>query len=175
MFVATSEIVKKANRVYRECGTRDPYRIAADLGIKILECPFKCQRGAYKMIDRNRFIFVKDNLPSVMKDIVLLHEIGHDVLHRKEAAEAGGFKEFEIFDMTNSRMEYEANIFASQVSLDDQEFIEYCERGYDVQQIACAMNSNINLVALKLDTLISLGYSLRPQEHRNDFLRYDMT
>ena len=55
----------------------------------------------------------------------MLHEIGHDVLHRKEAVKAGGFKEFNIFDMRESRMEYEANIFTAQVSLADDEILEY--------------------------------------------------
>ena len=36
----------------------------------------------------------------------------------------GGFKEFNIFDMRNNRMEYEANLFASQVSLPDDAFLE---------------------------------------------------
>ena len=54
-----------------------------------------------------------------MEKIVLLHEIGHDTLHRDEATKVGGFKEFEIFDMKDSRMEYEANLFAAQISLPD--------------------------------------------------------
>ena len=70
-------------------------------------------------------------------------------------------------------MEYEANIFASQVALDDDEFLELCEKGYDIQQIARALHSDINLVALKSDTLISQGYRLRQQEHNNDFLKYN--
>ena len=70
-------------------------------------------------------------------------------------------------------MEYEANIFASQISLADDEFLELCNQGYDVQQIASALSSDINLVALKADTLISQGYRLRPQEHTNDFLKYN--
>ena len=173
MFVETSEIVKKANQIHRRCGTRDPYKIARELGIEIMECPFESQRGAYKVIKRNRFIFLKQDLHPVMKQIVLLHEIGHDTLHRKEATKGGGLQEFEIFNMWDNRMEYEANIFASQLALDEDEFIDYCKRGYDVQQIARAMNSDINLVALKVDTLISQGYRLRPQEHRNDFLKYN--
>lgn len=173
MFVETSEIVRKANHIYKHCGSRDPYIIANELGIQIIECPFDFQRGAYKVIKRNRFIFVKEDLDPVMKNIVLLHEIGHDILHRNEATKAGGFQEFEIFDMRDSRMEYEANVFASQIALDDDEFLEYCEFGYDTQQIACAMHSHINLVALKGNTLISQGYRLRPQEHKNDFLKYN--
>lgn len=174
MFVETSKIVEKANQIYKRCNSRDPYAIADDLGIKIIECPFNSQRGAYKVIKRNRFIFIKEDLDQVMKNIVLLHEIGHDILHRSEATRIGGLQEFEIFNMRNNRMEYEANIFASQLGLDDDEFLKYCEYGYDVQQIAAAMNSDINLIALKADTLISQGYRLRRQEHRNDFLKYNI-
>ena len=108
MYVSTSEIVQKANSIVAQCGTRDPNRIARDLGIEVRYYPFKEQRGAYKVIMRNRFIFLKNDLHPVMENIVLLHEIGHDLLHREEATKAGGFKEFEIFNMRNNRMEYEA-------------------------------------------------------------------
>jgi len=172
MFVETSQIVKRANQIYTAYNTRDPHKIAGELGIEVLEYPFKKQKGAYKVIMRNRFIFIKNDLHPVMENIVLLHEIGHDTLHRNEAIKAGGFEEFNIFEMQDIRMEYEANIFASQIALPDDEFLEYCERGYDTQQIAKAMQSDINLVALKADTLISQGYRLRPQEHNNEFLKY---
>lgn len=171
MDIKTLEIVKTANHIARECGTRDPFRIAKELGIEVIHCDFNTQRGAYKVIMRNRFIFIKNDLHPVMKNIVMFHEIGHDTLHRDEAIAVGGFKEFNIFDMRENRMEYEANIFASQISLPDDEILEYIERGYDIQQIARVMRSDINLVALKTDTLIAQGYRLRQQEHRNDFLK----
>lgn len=173
MYASTSEIVQKANHIVRLCGTRDPHRIADELGIEIMYCPFKSQRGAYKVIMRNRFMFIKEDLHPVMENIVLLHELGHDSLHRDEATKVGGFKEFNIFDIRDSRMEYEANIFATQIALPDDDFLELAEQGYDVQQIARTMHSDVNLVALKADTLISQGYRLRPQEHRNDFLKYN--
>ncbi|MDO5560559.1 MAG: ImmA/IrrE family metallo-endopeptidase [Oscillospiraceae bacterium] len=165
-------IVKKADSLVKKFATRDPARIADELGIIVKPCPFRQQRGAYNVILRNRFIFIKDDLPAVMNRIVMAHEIGHDVFHRDEALMKGGFREFNIFDMRDNRMEFEANLFAAQMTLDDDEFLEYCERGYDIQQIAIAMKSDINLVALKSDTLISQGYRLRPQEHRNDFLKF---
>ena len=61
--------------------------------------PFNEQRGAYKVLMRNRFIYIKNDLHPVMENIVLLHELGHDALHREEATKVGGFKEFEIFNM----------------------------------------------------------------------------
>ena len=73
--------------------------------------------------------------------------------------------------MRENHMEYEANIFVSQASLPGDTILEYIENGYDIQQIARAMSSDINLVALKVDTLIAQGYQLRKQEHRSDFLK----
>ena len=127
--IQTLEIVRKANRLTNELGTNDPHKIARELGIEVIPLSFKKQRGAYKVLMRNRFIFIKDDLHPVMERIVMLHEIGHDALHREEAVKAGGFKEFNIFDMRQSRMEYEANIFASQISLPDDEILEYIENG----------------------------------------------
>ena len=171
MDIQTLEIVQTANRLVDTLGTRDPHKIASDLGIEVVPVDFRRQRGAYKVLMRNRFIFIKNDLHPVMENIVMLHEIGHDVLHRKEAVKAGGFKEFNIFDMRESRMEYEANIFTAQVSLADDEILEYISQGYDVQQIARAMYSDINLVALKADALMLQGYNLRPQEYRKEFLK----
>ena len=99
------EIVKIVNRLIKRCGTRNPYKVADELGIHILYRDFTKQRGAYKVILKNRFIFLQNGLHPVIEQIVLWHEIGHDVLHRQEAVSAGGFKEFNIFDMRENRME----------------------------------------------------------------------
>ena len=92
MYVSTSEIVQKANSIVAQCGTRDPLRIARDLGIEVMYYPFNEQRGAYKVLMRNRFIFIKNDLHPVMENIVLLHELGHDALHREEATKVGASK-----------------------------------------------------------------------------------
>lgn len=68
-------------------------------------------------------------------------------------------------------MEYEANMFAAQIALPDDEVLDYIYTGYDVGQIALAMRSDINLVALKVAELNTRGYRFREQEHRNDFLK----
>ena len=61
--------------------TRDPYELADALGIHILYRPFKEQKGAYQVILGNFFIFLKEGMDEAMERIVLLHEIGHHVLH----------------------------------------------------------------------------------------------
>lgn len=165
------EIVKLANKLVKVYGTRDPDVIADGLGINVIPMNFKRQKGAYKVMMKNRFIFINNNLQEQMHGIVMWHEIGHDCLHRSEAIQYGGFKEFNLFDMQTNRMEYEANVFAATASLDDEETLDYIMHGYDIGQIAMMMNSDINLVALKADSLIAQGYKFRQQEFRSDFLK----
>ena len=68
-------------------------------------------------------------------------------------------------------MAYEANMFAAQVALPDEEILEYIMRGCDVAQIAQLMHSDINLVALKTAELNRQGRRFRQPEHRCDFLK----
>ena len=49
-------------------------------------------------------------------------------------------------------MEYKANIFVAQASLPDETILEYIQRGYDIQQIARSMDSDINLRAASTET-----------------------
>ena len=165
---STDNIIRRADALVRSTGTRDPERIAEALGIIVKDVNFEKQKGLYKVILRNRFIFIKSDLSEVMRRIVLLHEIGHDQLHRRLA---DVFQEFQIFDMRGNVMEYEANLFAAQIALPDEEILNYIRSGYDAAQIAMATASDINLVALKVSELSRRGYAFRDVDHRNDFLK----
>ena len=71
-----------------------------------------------------------------------------------------------------TKPEYEANIVAAEILLDTDELLEYVyEYGYTSEQIARAMHTDINLVALKIAHLAETGYDLRRIEHRSDFLK----
>ena len=98
------------------------------------------------------------------------HELGHDVYHR-ELAKGEGIREFELFRM-QSATEYEANAFAAHLLIDTDECLDYARDGLDVVQIAKAMNSEINLMLIKLQELVRLGYNIRvPFEPRSDFFK----
>ena len=133
-----NEAVRTADRLVRKYGTRNADHLAEALGLIVMPRAFKHQKGVYKVIERNRYIFIKQDLHPVMHNIVLLHEIGHDQLHRSAAIAAGGFQEFNLFNMADRAMEYEANMFAAQVALPDEEILEYIMRGCDVAQIGTA-------------------------------------
>ncbi len=170
MYMKPIEIAKRADALINWCGGRDPGDIARELGIEVLPREFSAQKGAYTIIMRVPFIFIKSDLDPVTEKIVLAHELGHHVLHRREAEEKGGFQEFDLFNALSDRMEYEANVFAAQLTLPDEEILEYIQRGFDTRKIAAAMGSDVNLVALKADLLIARGHALIRQDHRTGFL-----
>ena len=80
-----AKIIKKARNYVRTYGTRDPECLARELGVRIHEADFVKLKGVYKVILRNPFIFIKKDLNPSTRKIVLLHELGHHALHRKEA------------------------------------------------------------------------------------------
>ena len=164
-----AKIIKKARKYVRTYGTRDPELLAPELGVRIHDADFANLKGVYKVILRNPFIFIKKDLDPVMKKIVLLHELGHHALHRREAQI---FQEFSLFtDMTVSRMEYEANLFAAEISLPDDEILDFIYQGYGAEFIAAAMDSDINLVALKVTELKRRGDDINSLEYRTRVLK----
>ena len=163
-------IAAKAQELMRKYDTRDPFALAKALNIEILWTDeWTKLKGMYFCMKRRRFICLNSNLDDHMMNIVCAHEIGHDQLHRHLAKEKA-LQEFVLYNMS-SRPEYEANIFAASVLLDDDTMIRLIyEDHYDAQQIACAMNSDINLVALKAAELKIRGHRLNTIDSKTNFL-----
>ena len=81
------------------------------------------------------------------------------------------FVEFVLYKM-NSIPEYEANIVAAEILLNSEEVLEYIyDYGYTSAQIAQAMHTDINLIALKIAHLAETGHDLRRIDYRSDFLK----
>ena len=70
-----------------------------------------------------------------------------------------------------TRMEYEANAFASHILIDNDKLVDRLKDGYDVIQASSAFDVNINLMLVKLHELHRLGYSITPMDiPRSDFM-----
>lgn len=163
-------IYESAESYVRRFGTRDPFAIAKELGIDVLfRDDFTKLKGLYRVIQRNRFIFLNDNLPEHVQTLVCAHELGHDVHHRNLAGDSQ-FREYALYSM-KTRPEFEANLFAASLLLPDEEVHEYALEGHDVVQIAGLMNTDINLMLIKMADMNSRGYSFNtPYIPRSDFL-----
>ncbi len=160
-------IIKVADDVVNEHGTRSASSLAEALDMTIIETPFKEQKGVYVLIEGLPYIFLNRNLSDEMRNIVILHEIGHHLLHREMA---NAFHETNLFDMSIHNMEYEANLFAAQVMLPDKDTVELIKEGYSLTEIAAAMNTDANLVALKATDLKRRGLALNVPDFKANFL-----
>lgn len=138
-------------------GTRDPFAIAEALDVHIrMVDTFVNLKGMYRVILGERYIFLSSNLDERTQRIVCAHELGHDQLHRTLAT-SSIIQEFMLYDM-NSRPEYEANLFAAALLLDDESIRECAANGCDALQTAMQLETDINLVLIKIAQMNERGY-----------------
>lgn len=141
-------------------GTRNPFEVAEAEGIKLQFCPdFQTLKGMYKVILNQRFIFLNGNLKRREAKAVLAHELGHDMLHREMAKDSIVQDHF-ILDMT-LKPEYEANLFAAQLLLEDEMVLSLLKRGATKEEIGRKTGVPPLFVELKTQILEKKGL-MRP-------------
>ena len=153
---SSTEIYNKATELINDFGTRDPGRLAELMKIPVRTSDsLKSVCGAYVEVLGNRFIVLSSALSSSQEKLILAHELGHLILHRELAK--SGLLEFGFFDL-QTEAEYEANVFAAHLLIDDELIREFAVvRQYSLQEIADALDLNYNLVLIKLQELNKMG------------------
>lgn len=163
------KISDEAEHLVKKFSSRNPFVIAEALGIHVMFVPLNHLKGVYKVIKNSSFIILNQNSHDKLNKIVCAHELGHHIIHHEIAVDDIISESF-IYDMSR-RYELEANIFACQLLLDDKTVVEYIKEGFDIEKIAKATETDINLVALKCSCLIKKGYNFIPQEYDLVFLK----
>lgn len=155
------EIYTKTQKLIKKYKTCDPFEIAAASGIMIKMCDnFNELKGLYTIIKRKRIIMLNSSLSDEKLKIVCAHELGHDMMHR-EFAKNKIMQEFILYDMS-ARTEYEANLFAANMLIDDKEISELArDYAYDMEQIARHLNTDINLIGIKIADMNYRGFDFR--------------
>ena len=75
--------------------------------------------------------------------------------------------------MCDRSMEYEANLFAAEFLISDEDLYECINCEYNIDMSASALGTDRNIVALKVDILKTRGAKLFSQLHNNKFLAGD--
>ncbi len=98
-------------------GTRDPSRIATEMGYVLIETPLKGIRGYYQYAHRCNIIYLDNRLPDPEHRWVCAHELGHSLLHK------GLNRVFmdTCTNMVSSRYENEADRFAIDLIYSDED------------------------------------------------------
>lgn len=142
-------------RIGKRYRTSNPFELAEMLGIRIGYKHFNSLKGMYYVVDRCAFITLSDTLDETMEKVVLFHEIGHHLLHRHLASKA--FQEFGFYDMS-SKPEMEANIFAANMLIDDNELDSLARENYTTSQIARMLYVPHQMLLIKMQDMNSRGY-----------------
>lgn len=136
--------IKKIVSYYkRKTGTTDPFEIADQLGILYQVCNLQFE-GCYMFLKNRRYIFINKNLPEYEKRLVMAHELGHAILHRKENCYFIRNKTL----LLNSKKEIEANRFAMELLIPDSLLEEY--REFTIEQISRITGYHQKLIELKM-------------------------
>ena len=101
-----------------------------------------------KLYDENKknknIIYIDDSLSEHEQILVCAHELGHMLLHKK--ANALFMDTYTGFNTT--KYEKEADLFAMELLVPDETFLEYQE--YTTEQIALALGYTEKLIKLRL-------------------------
>ena len=166
--MTSNKIHESAQRLLKRCDSRNPFKISKELGVHVIfRNDFASLKGMYKVILRNRFIFINGNLDEFEQRVICAHELGHDTLHRDIPVHL----ETAFYD-TKNRMEYEANAFAAEILLDDNEVVGLVADGLDESGIAASFGVSVDLLLIKLSEMNRRGYEFSlSRVGSGDFLR----
>lgn len=167
-------ICKSVQKTLRRYGEADPVRLAARMGIKLIPAHMGkeegCIKGFFLECRRIRTITLNVDLPAEVRRIIVAHELGHAVLHRDHGVHA--FRELSLLDGT-AVMEREANLFAAELLLKDEDVLKVWKDGDTFFAAASTLNVPSELLAYKLRLMREKGVQIpdAPILAKSDFLK----
>lgn len=115
------DIQLKVLNLIKKYGTNNPFKLAKKLNIEIIIDDLGEVRGLFKRILKRKFIFINNQLSEFDQMLVCCHELGHAILHSSSNYQF-------MIDNTSilrlSKIENEANLFASYLLFPNDDFIE---------------------------------------------------
>ncbi len=167
-------ICDKVSKIKNKYAESDPFKLCKEMDILTLFSPMgtlpsSC-KGFYLTQSRIKSITVNSDLSEDFQRIICAHELGHSVLH-DEFSGVNGFHDFEFFD-ANNKLEYEANIFASELLINDEDILNI-DTDVSFFQLASELYVPSELLDFKLRILKSKGYDVAtsPIHSMGNFLK----
>ena len=128
----------------KKCDSRDPFVIAKYLNIQIQIGQLGTPCGCYMFLKNHRCIFLNENLSESDMKLVMSHELGHAIMHRKLNCYFIRNKTL----LLNSKIESEANIFAVNLLIPDETIME--NDNFTTEQLSKLLGYNQELIELRM-------------------------
>jgi Zn-dependent peptidase ImmA (M78 family) len=131
----------------RKYGTRNPFELADYKNIQVLKLPLGSIKGYYNKCFRHKMIHINSDIPLPEQRFTCAHELGHSILHPDSNT---------LFLSVNTlfpigRFEREANYFAIDLLISDDELKEYLD--YSIPEIAACFHVSEELMQYRINEL----------------------
>jgi len=132
------------NYYVKKCDSRDPFDIATYLNIQIQIGQLGTPCGCYMFLKNHRCIFLNENLSENEMKLVMSHELGHAIMHRKLNCYFIRNKTL----LLDSKIESEANTFAVNLLIPDEIIID--NKDYTTDQLSRLLGYDKKLIELRM-------------------------
>ena len=139
------DIKKLVSYYVKKFNTRNPFKLAEHLNVQVQIGDLGSRAGCYMFLKNHKCIFLNENLSEIEMNLVMAHELGHAILHRKENCYF--IRNHTL--MLTSKNEIEANVFAAELLISDDIIEEY--REYTTKQLARVLGYHNRFIQLKLN------------------------
>ena len=153
-------VYQKVGNLVRRHGTRDPFELLDAMHVQIrFYFDLHCTKGFSRYFLRQYFVGINGNLPGEEQRIVAAHELGHIVLHA-QALKSSPLFDTAVYDK-RSGTEYEANLFAADLLLADEDVLECVQRpDADFGALCLSMDVSPGLMNFKLRSMYRRGLGI---------------
>ena len=128
----------------KKYNTRDPFVLASNLNVEVQIGDMGHRSGCYMFLKNHRCIFLNENLSDSERQLVMAHELGHAIMHRKQNCYFIRNKTL----LLNSKTEREANLFAAELLIEDELIMEH--QDFTIAQLARLTGYEEKLIELRI-------------------------
>ena len=162
MAIYYGSICEAVEKLKRQYGESDPFKLCGLMGISVLYKDMGKDENSCKgfFLPQSRVccIVINDNFSPEFQRVICAHELGHAVLH-KNIAGVKDFHDFYMFNQ-NSQRENDANIFAAELLLKDEDVYTALNEDTTFFQTALDFKVPVELLDFKFRVMKWKGYKI---------------